>query len=472
MPTTIGEPDAGHPTNPTSGDRGSTAVTRPNDTEKQTQQTEQKNQQENKNEKDLIDSLHRDEDYGLRSLFDSLHPAGRKRTPWYEKLSLRGYTQVRFGRTLNSDPFGADPSLFGDRSIDGRTENFSIRRARLILFGDISDHLYLYFQPDFASTPANNTTATFFGQLRDLYADIHIDTSKVHRFRVGLSKLPYGWENMQSSQNRIPLDRTDPINTATPTERDLGVFYYWTPTDKQRLLRDLVDGGLRGSGNYGVFGIGAYNGQGGTQFEQNQNLHTVARLTWPFRLADGQVVEASVQGYAGEFLVEGTPIRPLGQGLAATPFGTRATGERIGQRDQRIAATFVWYPQPFGFQTEWNWGEGPGLNDAQTAVVTRPLHGGYIMAMYKFDTNCYGIVTPFARWQYYSGGYKSVANAPYGTLDLWNLGVEWQIRREMELVAEYSFVDGVSLTPPTTVGVIPYQNFAGSVLRFQFQMNY
>ena len=33
-------------------------------------------------------------------------------------------------------------------------ENFSIRRARLILFGDVSDHLYLYFQPDFAEHPA------------------------------------------------------------------------------------------------------------------------------------------------------------------------------------------------------------------------------------------------------------------------------------------------------------------------------
>lgn len=422
--------------------------------------------------KPLIDSLHHSEDYGLKSLFDTLHPQGGKRKPWYEKLSLRGYTQFRFGRTLDQRPGSGEPSLFGDRSINGDTENFSIRRARLILFGDVSDHLYLYFQPDFASTPAGSTTGTFLDQLRDLYGDVYLDKEKVHRFRVGLSKVPYGWENMQSSQNRIPLDRSNPLNSATPTERDLGVIYYWTPESKQKLFKDLVDGGLRGSGNYGIFGIGAYNGQGGAQFEQNMNLHTVARFTYPVQLASGQVIEASVQGYTGEFVVEGSAIRALGQGSAITPAGTRAMGERVGQRDQRVAATFVYYPQPFGFQSEWNWGEGPGLNDAQTAVVTRSLHGGYVMATYKIETAENGIVTPFVRWQYYRGGYKSVANAPYGTHNEWNLGVEWQIRRDMEFVTEYAFVDGTSLTAVNQAGVVPYRNFDGGVLRFQFQINY
>jgi hypothetical protein len=423
-----------------------------------------------KGDKGLTDSLHEDDDYGLKSLFDSLHPRDRKGEAWYEKLSLRGYTQFRFGRSTDQDPLGADPFLFGDRTVGGNAENFSIRRARLILSGDVSDHLYLYFQPDFASTPQGATTTTFFAQLRDLYGDVYVDKGKVHRFRVGLSKVPYGWENMQSSQNRIPLDRTDPLNTAVaPNERDLGVFYYWTPEDKQKLLRELVDGGLKGSGNYGIFGLGVYNGQGGSQFEQNLNLHTVARLTWPFRLAGGQVVEAGVQGYTGEYVVQGAAIRPLGRGPAVTPAGT---GGNQGFRDQRIAGTFVWYPQPFGFQTEWNWGEGPGLNDAQTAVQVRPLHGGYAMLLYKCDAHKYGILTPYARWQYYKGGYRSIANAPYGTHDQLDLGVEWQIRREMELTCEYSFVDGVNLNAVNRPGVTSYRNFDGGVLRFQFQINY
>ncbi len=411
--------------------------------------------------KGLFDSLHHGDDYGLKSLFDSLHPAGSKGKHWYEKLTIRGYTQVRFGRGLDEDPAGAEPFLFGDRTINGNAENFSIRRARLILFGDVSDHLYLYFQPDFASNPPGSTTATYFAQLRDLYGDVSLDKEKVHRFRVGLSKVPYGWENMQSSQNRVPLDRTDAINSAvSPNERDLGVFYYWTPEEKQKLFRDLVDGGLKGSGNYGIFGLGVYNGQGGSLAEKNLNLHAVSRLTWPFQLPSGQVVEASVQGYTGDYVVRGSAITPAGTN------GTR------GLRDQRIGGTFVWYPQPFGFQAEWNFGEGPGLNDAQTAVGVRPLQGGYIMAMHKLESRRFGIFTPYARYQNYLGGYRSVSNAPYGTHDQWDLGVEWQIRREMEMNAEYSFVDGLNLNAINEVGVNSYRNFNGGVLRFQFQMNY
>ena len=424
-------------------------------------------------DKTLSDSLHPDEDYGLKSLFDSLHPRDRTGKKWYEKLSLRGYSQFRFARTLDQDPLGAEPNLLADRSVNGVSENFSIRRNRLILFGDVSDHLYLYLQPDFAAVIPGSQTSVFFAQLRDLYGDIYLDRDKVHRLRLGLSKVPFGWENMQSSQNRIPLDRTDAINTAvSPNERDLGVFYYWTPEEQQTLFKNLVDGGLRGSGNYGIFAFGVYNGQGGQLFEQNLDLHMVTRLTYPVQLESGQVVEASVQAYTGEYVVEGAAIRALGRGAALTPAGTRATSDQTGHRDQRVGTTFVYYPQPFGFQAEWNWGEGPGHNDAQTAVQTRWLQGGYAMVMWKHDTCDHGIFTPYCRWQYYKGGYRSVPNAPYGTHQQWDIGVEWQIRREMELVCEYSLVDGVNLNAINTAGVTPYRNFDGGVFRLQFQLNY
>jgi hypothetical protein len=421
-------------------------------------------------EKGLVDSVHAGEDYGLKSLFDSIHPKDRKGTPWFEKLTIRGYSQIRFGRGLDQDEFGADPFLLGDRTINGSAENFSIRRARVILFGDLSEHLYLYFQPDFAVPPPGSTSATYFTQLRDLYGDVYIDKEKVNRVRVGLSKVPYGWENMQSSQNRVPLDRTDPINSGvSPNERDIGVFYYWTPKEKQRLLRELVDGGLRGSGNYGILGLGVYNGQGGSQLERDLNLDTVARFTWPMRLAGGQVVEAGVQGYHGHFVPLGAPIAPRGQGRPVTPANTNGTASL---EDMRVAGTFVYYPQPFGFQAEWNVGRGPGLNEAQTAVDVRSLQGGYAMSMVKLDTERYGIFTPYVRYQYYRGGYRSLSNAPYGTHSQWDLGVEWQIRREMELTAEYSLVDGINLNAISVADALSYQNFAGGVLRFQFQLNY
>ena len=407
--------------------------------------------------------------YDLQSLYDSLSmPKLEGEKKWYEKLSIRGYTQFRFTRTLDQDPLGAEPNLFGDRSVNGNAENFSIRRARLILSGDVSEHLFIYIQPDFASTPQGSTTSTFFAQLRDLYADVHLDKEKEHRFRVGLSKVPYGWENLQSSQNRIPLDRTDAMNTAVaPNERDLGVIYYWTPEEQQKLFKTLVDSGLKGSGNYGIFGIGVYDGQGGSVPEANLNLHTVARFTWPTQLPNGQIVEGSIQGYTGEYTVTGAAIRPLGVGTARVPRGT-GTGTSI--LDERVAATFVWFPQPLGFQAEWQTGRGPGLNDAQTEVIDRALHGGYLMTMYRHDTECYGIFTPYCRYQQYSGGYRNVANAPFGHQRQVDLGVEWQIRKEMELVLEYNIANVPNFTASTTTR--SYRDFEGSIVRLQFQVNY
>jgi hypothetical protein len=419
----------------------------------------------------LCDSLHADDSFGLNSLFDSLHPPpDGKSKHWYEKLSLRGYSQIRFGRALDQNPQGADPFLFGDRSITGKTDNFSIRRARLILSGDVSERLMLYFQSDFANNPADTSSNTFFAQIRDLYADVYLDKDKINRLRIGQSKLPWGFEEMQSSGNRIPLDRSDAIDSGdSPNQRDLGVFYYWTPIDKQKLLKQLVDGGLKGSGNYGIFALGVYNGQGGSELEQNLNLHTVARATWPFQLPSGQVVETSIQGYTGDIVVAGANIRPLGQGDAITPLGT---GGNRGIREQRLAASFVWYPQPFGIQSEWNVGQAPGLNDAQTAIQVRSLEGGYIMAMYKIDTPKNGIFIPYTRYQHYRGSYPSVPNSPFGTNDKCDVGVEWQIRREMEIVVEYSLVNGTNLNAIDEPGAVSYRNFRGSVLRCQFQVNY
>lgn len=417
----------------------------------------------------LCDSLHGGGSIGLKSLFDSLHPPpDGKGKHWYEKITIRGYSQIRFGRAVKQDPTGGPPSLLGDRSISADKGTFSIRRARLIVAEDVSDHLYLYFQSDFANNPADGPN-TFFAQIRDLYGDIYLDKEKIHRFRVGQSKIPWGFEEMQSSGLRVPIDRSDAVDSGdSPNQRDLGAFYYWTPVEKQKLLRELVSGGLKGTGNYGIFGIGMYNGQGGSQLDLNRSLYTVARFTWPFELPSGQVVEMSIQGYTGKHVVEGTPIQPLGQGQAITPAGVGPSG----LREQRLAGTFVWYPQPFGLQTEWNFGEGPGLNDAQTAVTVRPLEGGYVMLMYKADTANYGIFTPYTRYQHYRGGYRSIPNAPYGTHDRYDVGVEWQIRKELELVFEYSFVNGVSLDALDEPGATSYQQFRGQLLRLQMQINY
>ncbi len=184
-------------------------------------------------------------------------------------------------------------------SLGDADKNYLIRRARLIFQGDVGKRLSFYIQPDFASSAG---TTGNVAQLRDAYGDLYLTTDRVHRLRVGQSKVPYGWENMQSSSNRLALDRVDALNSAVRDERDLGVFYYFTPKLVQDRFNDINTKGLKHSGNYGLFGLGLYNGQGANRGDRNDNQHVVARVTYPWKLANGQYFEAGVQGYKGKYV--------------------------------------------------------------------------------------------------------------------------------------------------------------------------
>lgn len=383
---------------------------------------------------------------------------------WYEKYSLRGYTQFRINQSIWEDDDSALPQHTGDRSVSPN-QNFLVRRARLILAGDVSEHMYIYFQPDMAVTAVSPDT--HFAQVRDWYTDLYIDTCKVYRVRLGQSKVPYGWENLQSSSNRIPLDRNDGFNSAVRNERDLGVFFYWTPEYAQDFFKEVLDMGLKGSGNYGVFGIGAYNGQGGSFVEQNDNMHVVARLTLPITFANSQHMEIGAQAYTGKYTTLTSPISPLGVGDAKAP-----KSNPVGILDERVGGTFVWYPQPLGFQAEWNVGRGPSLNDAQTTVIDRSLTGGYAMTMYHLEGPRGGDLFPFLRWMYYDGGYKPERNSPYSEINEWELGCEWQINPQMEFTTIYTITDRTNTTAINQANVASYGQYDGQILRFQFQVNY
>lgn len=393
-----------------------------------------------------------------------------KKKEWYEKMSLRGYAQFRYNYLLHREPDSAPAQHAGDGSVE-EDQEFFIRRARLILYGDITDHLYIYFQPDFASSPNGVVDNVQFAQIRDWYGDVYLDTTKIHRIRIGQSKIPYGFENMQSSRDRLPLDRGDAFNSAARNERDLGVFYYWTPEWAQDTFKFISDEGLKGSGNYGVFGFGAYNGQGGSLREFNDELHLISRLTLPMTLSNGQIIETGIQGYTGRYVVLGSAISPLGVGPAVIPLNTRNRPvSDEGLLDQRAGWSFTLYPQPFGIQAEHTIGRGPELNAAQTAIERGSLHGGHITTYYRHISPCHGEFWPYLRWQYYRGGYKSQPNAPSTEIDELNLGLEWQIRKELELVCEYMITDRTNQRAFTSGQ--SYEQFDGSVLRFQFQINY
>ncbi len=367
---------------------------------------------------------------------------------WYDSLSFRGYTQFRYNELLDRDLDGyrhhADRSWSDDQS-------FLIRRARLILSGDVSEHLYLYLQPDFAVTPPGSSQ-THFVQLRDAYADYAFDKAKEFRLRVGQSKIPYGFENLQSSQNRLALDRNDAFNSCCKDERDIGAFMYWAPAHIRALFKAINDRGLKGSGDYGVVGVGIYNGQGANRFEANDQVHMVARVSYPWQFANGQIVEMGAQVQHGRF-------------LPSVENGVVLDGPSDGLEDSRFGFSAILYPQPFGLQAEWNWGRGPSLSADQSRIDVKALNGGYVQAMYRYPS-AYGILFPFVRWQHYEGAMKFERNAPRNKVTETELGLEWQIRPEFELTTMYVMSDR------TNVLVAPYEQMSGDVLRFQLQWNY
>lgn len=372
--------------------------------------------------------------------------------PWYERIKIRGYTQVRInlpGAIYNDKLINEQ----GDRSLGGNG-GFLIRRARVILYGDVHPHVFIYLQPDFASVINEQLGVAI---LRDWYADISIDSKKEFRVRVGQSKVPFGFENMQSSQNRLPLDRNDALNSAVKDERDLGAFFYWAPQHIRARFKHLVDSGLKGSGDYGVVGFGLYNGQTANRLELNKFPHVIGRVTWPFAIGN-QFFEVGGGGFWGQATVN----------VGKHPDGTEITSTRSTNtfRDARAHVSFCWYPKPFGFLFEYNVGVGPQLGVADPYVLDeRLLYGGFLTLMLKLD-NLLGSVAliPYVRGQMYDGGKKFVTNAPAYKIREVELGLEWQITSGFEVVLAYMISDRTSDKT--------YKQEYGHWTRLQLQFNY
>jgi hypothetical protein len=365
---------------------------------------------------------------------------------WYDKISIRGYTQLRYNYVTDDKNLASEY----DSSI-GNNTGLLIRRARIVISGDIHERVSLYLQTDFGQSTGTASNNQNFAQLRDLYADVFLTKDKEWRIRGGISKVPFGFEVLQSSQQRLALDRTDAINSAAPNERDTGFFLYYTPLETRKLFRSLVDKGLKGSGDYGVLGVGVYNGQSLNVSEANDNKHVVLHSTYPFELPYGQIVQVGVDAYRG--LINVTP------GAVGGIVPTVLDGGNI--LDERVGAHFVLYPQPFGLQAEWNWGRGPELNAARTAVQEGYLQGGYIQAMYKWDN-----IMPYIRWQEYNGGKKNRTNSPFNVVRETEVGVEYQFNKALELTVAYSWMKR------TDTITAPYAIHDGQVIRFQLQWNY
>ncbi|MFO1418278.1 MAG: porin [Methylotetracoccus sp.] len=419
---------------------------------------------------------------------------------WHEKYTIGGYTQIRFDGLVN----GVNSHLLQtptDRGIGGQND-LLMRRARLKLSGDVSDWLSIYTQVDFASTISgvsgtNSTSQANYAQIRDLYADIYFDKEREFRIRPGYSKVPFGWDILQSSQNRLAFERADAVDsTIVRDERDLGAFFYWSPEEAQDRFKYLVKSGLRGSGDYGVFGFGYFNGQGLNRFELNNSMHTAVRVTYPFEIPGDQMLEVGASGITGRYMNSPTALTytPIGAASAITTTptvtcqknvqggtsGGSPTGNSGGCNDERVAVHAILYPKPFGLQAEWAWGHTPMLDEASVqlgkpVVTGGSLNGGYVQAMYKLD-HFYGSWMPYFRYEQYDGGSKFDSNSPHMKTSQYEMGVEYMPLPEFQLKAAYSLMARTNLNQTTAISGLnrnlPYGYYSGNVVRLQLQWNY
>ncbi|HLP95571.1 MAG TPA: porin [Saprospiraceae bacterium] len=365
---------------------------------------------------------------------------------WYDKLSLRGYAQFRYNRLLETNPDLRCEQC--DRSI-GSGQTFSFRRARLIFSGDVHERVFAYIQFDYSADASS--TSKHFLQVRDAYFDLALDKKKEYRLRIGQSKVPFGFENLQSSSNRLPFDRADALNSAAPNERDFGVFFMYAPQKKREFYKNFTSDALKSSGDYGIFAFGLYNGQTTNRPEQNDDLHAVARLSYPFKIGK-QVIEPGIQAYSGKFT------------LLSTTKGVK-TNQDLTYTDRRVAATVVLYQQPFGILAEYNIGESPTFDPQSDSIRVQKLNGGFITASYRTKLGK-GFINPYARYQVYDGAKKHEVDARKYDLNELEIGVEWLPLKNMEFTVAY------------VISNRKYWDYAtdyaekGNFLRIQVQANY
>ena len=374
---------------------------------------------------------------------------------WYDKMRLSGYAQFRYNRFFETNPNLKCEQC--DKSWGDNT-GFSFRRARLQYQGQAHERLFVYLQFDYSAAikiKADNSENIHYLQLRDAYFDWGLDAKNEFRIRAGQSKVPYGFENLQSSSNRLPFDRADALNSAVPNERDFGIYFMWAPERIRKLQRDtLTNKGFKGYGDYGVFTVGAYNGQIANKPELNNSLHTVAKLSYPFRLGN-QIIEPGVMGYKGQYTLAADQI-------------SSGVGVNSNKRyqDERVAVGIVIQPKPIGYMAEYTRGTSPGYSFVQDSIMNMPLEGGYVTICYRKEWKN-KIFIPFARSQYYKGAKKAEKDARFYELREYEIGLECLLFKNLELTSSYVISHRKYSDHSTT----SYDE-KGNLLRLQLQFNY
>jgi len=382
-------------------------------------------------------------------------------TRWYERITMYGYGMLRYNNTSNGAFRSYHDASIGDKN-SGAQPGLFFRRIRWVITGQVSDHVSFFIQPDLASNISGNTHAL---SMRDAWGEWNFDKEKEYRLRLGLQRVPCSWDNWQASRQRMAIDRADATNSCAQSERDMGVSFMWSPKVAQQRFKQMLDY-MYGPGDYGVFHIQVYNGQGLNAQEANANKHIGARLAWPFELPGGRLLEVGVNAMRGQFVVNhgtaaaGTTLFSFNQ--------SGSTGSR-SYRDERLNFYMYYPPQPWGFIAEYTLGRTPE-RQANGRVDNSSLSGGYLQGHYQWKYSDTGLANIYSRYQEYRGGIKFQTGAPSGKMWEWETGVAWQPDPQWEFTVAYAMSQRNNLftTDPgsATVPGVQKEQYA-NLIRFQ-----
>jgi hypothetical protein len=381
---------------------------------------------------------------------------------WYERLTMYGYGMLRYNQlgATNGQLRTYHDNSVGDKD-SGAQPGFFFRRIRWVVTGQISDHVSVFIQPDLASNVSGNTHVL---SMRDAFGDWNFDKDKEYRLRVGLQRAPCSFDNWQASRVRMAIDRADATNSCAQSERDVGISFMWTPKIAQQRFKQMLDY-MYGPGDYGVFHVQVYNGQGLNQAELNQNKHVGFRLSWPWELPGGRLMETGINVMRGQFVVNpGTPA-------AGTAVWSRVDAQHSSRAylDERANIYIYVPPQPFGFIAEYDVGRGPQRNNSGI-IESRALYGGYVQGHYQWKYSDVGLANFYSRYQFYKGGLKFQTGSPDDTM--WELesGIAWQPDPQWEFTAAYTFTrreNVFNTTGGTATVPAPQQDNYGNLVRLQ-----
>ncbi len=294
--------------------------------------------------------------------------------------------------------------------LDGGDDDLQLTRARLIGEKWLDDHTRIFIH-------ANESWVDEEWSFSWIDAYVGVRWDERWRSNIGLAHVPFGFDNIQPTFARVPLQQSMLASRTMPGKRDVGVYVSYSSPEASRRFAELLNA-YHGSGNHGLFALGIYGGMGRTDNPEDGTAHLSLRAAVPLTAGGETIGEAGTSFFTGKYATRS------------------AAGDRVRIEDEQWGAHLFLAPRPFGLQAEYLTGTMPGLA-ATGETMARSNDGWYAMGLWEAKEG----VTVFLRAQEFDGWVKrrDAQPAPFD-YDARTLGVRWDATADTAVTLEYDDV--------------------------------